>query len=95
MLPGRRKPFKRKHFLRGLRCGIIGCPFRASHQWAYPCAITTDAENPKPPRWLPVCHSCDLRLNKVLLETVGIPHGVLDDLLTRYQAIQADAAFDA
>lgn len=92
MIPGRSKPYKRKHFREGLTCGVVGCTRLARHQWAYPCAINTLIE-PDKPAWVAVCDECDLEMNRVLLRIVGIPDHVLVDVINRYKQIQGDGAY--
>ncbi len=94
MIPGKSEPHVRTDFQAGLDCGVAGCTRRARHEWAYPCAVTTMADDPAAPRWLPVCDECDLELNRVLLSVVGVPAHVLGPLLAAYRQIQADGAFD-
>lgn len=97
MIPGRNKPFKRKHFAEegGLSCMVVGCIRRARHQWAYPCAVTTLSDDPAKPVWMVVCDECDVALNETLLRAVGVPEHVLRDLMNAYRQIQADASFDS
>lgn len=94
MIPGSRKPLRRKAFRKGLRCGVVGCTRRARHQWAYPCAITTMAVKPAAPRWVPVCDDCDIELNRALLAVVGVPKHVIVETIDAYRLIQGDGAYD-
>lgn len=94
MIPGSPKSHTKTEFRKGLNCGVLGCTRKARHEWAYPCAVTTLADDPAVPRWLPVCDECDVELNRKLLEVVGVPQHILEDLLSAYRQIQADGAFD-
>lgn len=93
MIPGKPKPYKRKEFRAGLTCGVVGCTRLARHQWAYPCAINTMLGANDEGTWIALCDECDLEMNRRLLEVVGIPHHVLDDVMARYRMVQGDAAY--
>lgn len=92
MIPGGPR-LKRRDFRTGLVCGVVGCVRRARHQWAYPCAVNTMSETPSEPSWLPVCDECDMMLNRRLLEVVGVPPHILEEMLGAYAQIQGDGAY--
>jgi len=76
-----------------VRCGRPGCLRRASHEWAYPCAINTLFDDQEP-LWIPLCDRCDSLMNVTLLRVVGVPEDILTTIMSQYEVIQGDLGFD-
>jgi len=91
MLAGTKRTRSIREFRGSITCEVVGCSRRARHQWAYPCAVTTFEGTDA--RWIAVCDECDLELNRVLLEAVGVPFRIVEELLEAYGQVQGDIAF--
>lgn len=70
---GRREPYTAIG-IRRLTCATEGCSNRAHAQWNA-CANGG--------RFVPICKDCDLKLNRMALEFLGLPN--TDELMASYQ----------